>query len=76
MPIYEFHCKPCDDSFEVMTSFSRVAEARCPKCGSDKITRLMSMFSSRSTGSDCSSHSHGDNCAGCASGNCGSCGCH
>jgi len=76
MPIYEFHCKPCNDRFEVMTSFSRIGEAKCPKCGGQKIERLMSMFASRSTDSNGHSHAHGGSCSNCASGNCGSCGCH
>jgi hypothetical protein len=36
----------------------------------------MSMFASRSTDSDGQTHSHSDFCSNCASGNCGSCGCH
>lgn len=74
MPIYEFDCRPCKDRFEILISLSRVGEAKCPKCGSSKVTRVMSMFSSRTSGGG--SHSHGSDCAGCASGNCGSCGCH
>lgn len=73
MPIYEFDCRPCKDRFELLISLSRVDEAKCPNCGSDKVTRVMSMFSSRTSGGG---HSHGSDCAGCASGNCGNCGCH
>lgn len=73
MPIYEFHCKPCNERFEVLISFSRIREARCPKCGGARIERLMSVFASRSTDSNGHSHSHSGSCAGCASGNCGSC---
>lgn len=72
MPIYEFDCRPCKDRFEILISISRIDEAKCPKCGSDKVTRVMSMFSSRTAGGS----SHGSDCAGCASGNCGNCGCH
>ncbi len=72
MPIYEFHCKPCNDRFEVLTSFSRIGEARCPKCGGHKITRLMSTFAARST--DSNGHTQSDSsCSGCSSHNCGNC---
>jgi len=72
MPIYEFICNPCDSRFEILTSISRASEARCPKCGSDDVKRLVSMFAARSTSSDGSVKS-GGGCAGCSSGNCGSC---
>ncbi|MEN6356789.1 MAG: zinc ribbon domain-containing protein [Armatimonadota bacterium] len=72
MPIYEFRCKHCGESFEILTSLSRVNEVRCPACGSADIKRLMSMFASHVGGSS----AHSDSCAGCASGHCGSCGCH
>lgn len=72
MPIYEFDCHPCKERFEILVSLSKVNEAKCPKCGSDKLERVMSMFASRTSGG---SHSHSSDCAGCASGNCGSCGC-
>lgn len=72
MPIYEFDCVPCNRRFELMMSYSRIGEARCPKCGSDEVKRVMSMFAARTSGGS----SHGDNCAGCASGQCSSCSCH
>lgn len=75
MPIYEFECRPCDERFELLISISKVDEAKCPHCGSDKVRRVMSTFASRTSG-ECS-HDHGSGgCAGCASGHCGSCDCH
>ena len=75
MPIYEFDCKPCKQRFEILISLSKIGQATCPKCGSGEVERVMSMFSSRTSGG--SSHGHGGgDCAGCASGQCGSCGCH
>ncbi len=72
MPIYEFECRACKEPFELMTSFSRVGEAKCPKCGSSKVHRLMSTFAAHASGG--SSHDHsGGGCASCASGNCATC---
>ena len=72
MPIYEFDCRPCKERFELLIGISRVGEAKCPKCGSGRVRRVMSMFAARTSGG--SSHSHGDNCAGCAAGHCATCG--
>ncbi|MCL5104448.1 MAG: zinc ribbon domain-containing protein [Armatimonadetes bacterium] len=70
MPIYEFICAPCDSRFEILTSVSRASEAKCPKCGSGEVKRVMSMFAARTDGGG-----HSSNCVGCATGQCGSCGC-
>lgn len=74
MPIYEFVCKPCDKRFEILTTFSRASEAKCPTCGSGNITRVMSAFAARTGGSNGSSS--GGGCAGCAAGHCSTCGHH
>ena len=73
MPIYEFECRPCKERFELLIGMSRIGEATCPKCGSGKVQRVMSMFASRTSGG--SSHDHGGGgCASCGSGNCATCG--
>ncbi len=48
MPIYEFVCKDCRTTFEALC-FSRqdLDEMRCPRCGSRKVSKLLSTFSSR-----------------------------
>jgi putative FmdB family regulatory protein len=75
MPIYEFDCRPCKERFEILIGMSRIEEAKCPKCGSDKVKRVMSMFSSKTSGGG--SHDHGSGgCAGCAAGHCATCGGH
>ncbi|GMO23636.1 MAG: zinc ribbon domain-containing protein [Termitinemataceae bacterium] len=35
MPTYEYHCKKCDDDFEVVQSFNDTPLKVCPKCGSE-----------------------------------------
>lgn len=47
MPIYEYLCRECDDTFEELVFAGREPE-RCPKCGSKDIDRQMSCFTSAS----------------------------
>ena len=44
MPIYEFHCDACDASFDERVSISdRDHKVTCPKCGSRKTGRKLSV---------------------------------
>jgi putative FmdB family regulatory protein len=73
MPIYEFACKKCQQSFEELV-FNQSEKIKCPSCGSTKVERAMSVFSFSSGGSYRSSA--GSSCDNCAKGNCSSCGGH
>ncbi len=42
MPIYEFLCTDCQDSFERLLSYSAVQEPVCPFCGSAQTRRKLS----------------------------------
>jgi putative FmdB family regulatory protein len=43
MPIYEYRCGNCKRRVSIFfRSFSAVAQARCPNCESDQLTRLVS----------------------------------
>ncbi len=45
MPIYEYRCTGCKHKVTVLTlRASEAVDARCDRCGSDKLTRLMSRF--------------------------------
>ena len=45
MPIYEYRCEECGDGFELFVcSPSRQAEPTCPKCGSQKVKKSVSLF--------------------------------
>ena len=59
MPIYEYRCSECGQSFEKWQR-SMVCEeaARCPKCGSQKVKKAVSLLGSIGGGS-----SSGDSCA-------------
>jgi putative FmdB family regulatory protein len=40
MPIYEYRCRDCGTSFEVLVRGGNVIS--CPHCGSSSLTRLLS----------------------------------
>ncbi len=66
MPIYEYLCADCSDTFEELVSISGGSSVRCPSCDSDTVTRLLSAFAtSRPEGAAVG----GGGCCG------GSCGC-
>ncbi|MCK5687973.1 zinc ribbon domain-containing protein [Myxococcota bacterium] len=44
MPIYEYKCKKCDETFEVIQKMSAPAP-KCESCGSKRTERLMSAAS-------------------------------
>lgn len=46
MPLYEFRCRTCDDTFEVRRPMSQAGDpATCP-AGHDDAVRLLSVFAS------------------------------
>jgi putative FmdB family regulatory protein len=66
MPIFEFTCNKCKESFEVLfLSRDEKAAVECPKCGSKKAERKMSAFAGK-----------GGGCGSCSSSSCSSCGGH
>ena len=45
MPIYEYRCEACGEGFEVFVrSPARQANPTCPKCGSQKVRKAISLF--------------------------------
>jgi putative FmdB family regulatory protein len=40
MPLYDYTCKKCDHTFELLVLSSTVA--RCPSCGSKSLTKWVS----------------------------------
>ncbi|MBI3128695.1 MAG: zinc ribbon domain-containing protein [Candidatus Tectomicrobia bacterium] len=48
MPIYEFHCEPCGETFEcIMQEAGK--RVPCPGCGSDEVSRRVSAFAARTS---------------------------
>jgi putative FmdB family regulatory protein len=45
-PTYGYRCETCSEIFERRESIAEheAAEAKCPKCGSEKIVRVFSAF--------------------------------
>ena len=47
MPIYEYRCRKCKETFEVMQKVSEDNKGlRCPNCETDEPERLLSAFCS------------------------------
>ena len=43
MPIYEYRCKGCNESFSLLQKMGAgAAETSCPKCGSTEVEKLIS----------------------------------
>jgi len=42
MPIYEYRCSACDHKHEALQKFSDAPLVRCPQCGKDALTKLVS----------------------------------
>jgi putative FmdB family regulatory protein len=53
MPIYEYCCAECGERFEVFVrSVSKQAALTCPKCGSPKVQKAISLFGVGGAGGD------------------------
>ena len=43
MPIYEYLCKECNNNFSSLRRSAEDIAANCPKCGGQRVTRLLSV---------------------------------
>ena len=50
MPLYEFRCLQCGHEFEQIVFSSDKGPMKCPECGAPKPERLLSIFSSSTSG--------------------------
>ena len=67
MPIYEFDCQDCGDSFEsLVMSFTKIDGVACPECESKNIQKKISTFAVK--GDLGSSASFSTSAAACAPG--------
>ena len=71
MPIYEYKCMECNSEFECLVIGSK-DEVTCPDCQGDKVERMMSACSFKSSGNYSSSASS-SGCSGCTGGSCATC---
>lgn len=58
MPLYELKCERCGNTFEALVfRRSELAEERCPRCGAENPTQLLSAVASvgapKAQGSSC-----------------------
>jgi putative FmdB family regulatory protein len=45
MPVYEYRCEECNEGFELFVrSSSQKTNPSCPKCGSHKVRKAISLF--------------------------------
>ncbi len=68
MPIYEFNCGKCGADSEILVRSSNWLGTACPKCGSTKLSKKLSVFASSMAG-----QSSEASCSGTPS-SCGMCG--
>ena len=71
MPIYEFNCGKCGKDSEVLVRTADWKSAKCPHCGSAKLTKKFSTFASAAAGGG--SAPKAPSCSGVPS-SCGMCG--
>lgn len=54
MPIYEYECPACGEKFELRRGITENDnEIKCPRCGAEKPRRVLSTFSTTSSGGSC-----------------------
>lgn len=69
MPIFEFTCKDCGETFEELVfSASKADEVICPNCQSRRVTKLISRFASKTPGSKATSNWGGAPARSCSTG--------
>jgi putative FmdB family regulatory protein len=52
MPVYEYRCDACETRFEELLSTSTKPAPSCPKCGHEKVTRVLSQINTEWQPSD------------------------
>ena len=73
MPIYEYICLDCKNSFEALRQIKDADEGiECTDCGSKNTSRTISIFFAQSGGKNIAGSDL--NCSSCASRSCGTCG--
>lgn len=63
MPLYEFECQECKENFEKLVRLVGVQDVVCPRCGSARTQKKLSLFASNSRGTGSASADSGSNCA-------------
>jgi putative FmdB family regulatory protein len=74
MPLYEYYCSDCRSKFELLVSHKHADDIVCMKCHSEKVRRLLSVFSKARSSGDTSFDDAPSSDGGCDCG--GACGCN
>jgi len=74
VPVYEYVCDACQHEFEELV-YSNDDIIACPRCKSEKASKVLSRFAFKCGSTFRSSSSQGDSCCGChpGPGGCGGC---
>ncbi|MGQ9603902.1 MAG: FmdB family zinc ribbon protein [bacterium] len=72
LPIFEYECRNCSKSFEILGSAK--TKPRCPFCKSRKTTRIFSAFSIGGKSRSDKVEGTKSSCRTCLTHNCSSCG--
>jgi len=75
MPIYEYRCRSCGKTFELLRPINKANDpADCPYCGSSDTERAISLFAAVSRGEGGNTRSLGGSpCSGCTATTCTGC---
>jgi putative FmdB family regulatory protein len=61
MPLFEYRCKKCKRQFSLLVGVTREkAPLECPRCGSTKVTKLISRIAPIVRGDDLDDFDEGD----------------
>ena len=71
MPIFEYACNQCHHRFEVLVRSSQ--SVNCPKCQSENLRRLLSVFNSTTASATPQSFCPPQGCGGCCGGDPSAC---
>lgn len=64
MPLYEYACLDCNESFDHLRAISDAdAVIQCPECGGDHTARSLSLVAAPAVGRDMPDMSAGSSCA-------------
>jgi putative FmdB family regulatory protein len=72
VPIFEFVCSQCANEYEELV-FQRDVLVPCPKCGSAKVKKKLSVFAHKSDSGFTPSAGKASGCSGCSSSSCAGC---
>lgn len=51
MPVYEYQCETCGENFDLFVrSATQETKPECPRCGSSKVKKAISLFGVGGTG--------------------------